>query len=270
MKFKSPIFSTLRGRLGHTPESNTICFRTYKNFGIQIIKNPARIQPPAGSQWIYRHQVFYWSMHWNFLTPGEKAVYNELGEAEGITGYDYYIRKYCVPPYLYVHPSDLNWTEKAYPNKNPSPGESILMCDDVTYEKHMYIKFPLELLSKNLTILYAWIRFYYFEEAGWEAHGKRIECWKITEDWDWRTITWNNAPAVDPDLVDYWFMPYQMSWFGFGVTDVIHEAVSDPSSWFGFKIQFRDLDPLKSSFSGIRSTRPHDNDYYPYLVLLVE
>ena len=259
----------MRGRLGHTIESNTICFRTYKNFGIQLIKNPARILPPAGSQWLYRHQKYYWSLHWNFLTPEQKAAYNELGLTFGITGYDFYIQEKQDPHHLYIHPIGYTWTEKAYPDTKHFPGESVLMCDDVTYEKHMYIKFPLEMLSKTLNFTAAKLRFFYYEESGWDADDKIVDAWSIMENWGWRTITWNTAPSLSGAAVSDTTILGQMQWFEFDVTAAIEAAVSAPDAWFGFMVRFRDLDPTRSSFSGMRATLPHDNDYYPYLELIL-
>ena len=257
----------MRGKLGHTIDSGTLCFRTYKNFGIQVIKNPARKKDPAGMMWLYKHQIYYWSMHWNFLTAEQKAAYVELGEAAGITGYDYYIKEKYDPKYLYIHPSDLNWTEKAYPNKHFSPGESVHMSDDVTYESHVYVKFPLEMLSSNLSFMWAQLKFFYYEEAGWDADDKIVDCYRITEDWDWRTLTWNNAPATPTPIVAWNYMPGQMQWFHFYVQGPIQSAVNYPDTWFGFKIRFRTLDPTTESMSGLRATLPHDNDFWPYLKL---
>ena len=137
MKIKIAWLSELHGKLGHTLPQNTVCFRTYKNFGIQIIKNPARYLPPGGMQWTYRHQIYYWSLHWNFLTPGQKAAYENLGADAGISGYNYYIQEKQDPQFLYIHPVGYTWTEKAYPDTKHFPGEVVRMSNDPTYEKHM-------------------------------------------------------------------------------------------------------------------------------------
>jgi len=267
MKFKTPVFSALRGKLGHTIDSGTLCFRTYKNFGLQVIKNPARKVDPAGKQWLHRHQLYCWSLHWNFLTPEQKAEYENLGAAAGLSGYDYYIKEKCDPQYLYVHPVAFTWTEKKYPSTLHYPGESVLMSDDSVYEKHMYIKFPLAMISSNLDAVAASLSFFYYEEAGWDADDRRVDCRSILEDWDWRTLTWNNAPPVDPDVVSYLLMPGQMEWFTFDVFPALLKAIADPHAWFGFHIRFKDLEPTQGSFAGIRATLPHDNDYWPFLKL---
>jgi len=259
----------MRGRLGHSINSSTLCFRTYKNFGIQVIKNPARIWPTKGKLWLQRHQIYYWSLHWNFLTLDQKAVYDSMAKVDGITGYDYYIRENYDPHHLYVHPSGLNWTYKRYPDSIRSPIEAVSLSDDVIYENHVYIKFPLEMISPNLEIVAAALSFFYQDEAGFDADDKRVDCRSITEDWDWRTITWNNAPTVDPDVVDFVLMPEQMQWFQFDVTSAIQATVADPYAWFGFHIRFKDLDPITESMSGLRALSTYENNFWPVLELTI-
>jgi len=269
MKFKTPVFSELRGRLGHLIESNTICFRTYKNFGIQVIKNPARKVAPAGRQWLYTHQIYYWSLHWNFLTPEQKASYNLQGENVGITGYNYYIKEKYDPQYLYAHPSGANWTEKAYPNKTPSPGESILLSDDTTYEKHAYFQFPTAAVPDLLPVIEAELHMLYYEEAGFDAEGKRVECRMIWAPWDWRTITWNNVPQIQMVGVTSGDMPAEQEWIILDVRDRLLFARVRPGMFHGFQIKFKDLDPVTESESGLRSTRHHDNDFWPFLKIKI-
>ena len=267
MKFKTAMFSELRGKLGHTLPQNTVCFRTYKNFGIQVIKNPVRKIPSAGSQRIYRHQMYYWSLHWIFLTDVQKAAYNELGEAAGITGYNYFMKEKQDPTHLYIHPLGYTHTSEHSPNSHYNPGESVPMGDYPEYVNNPYVKFPLDVLSPSLSITQATLHFFYYEESGWDADGKRVDCRSITENWDPRTLSWNNAPSVSAAVVDFVLMPGQMQWFEFDVTDAITDAIASPESWFGFRTEFTLPEPLHMSSSGMRSTLPHDNDYWPYLEL---
>lgn len=269
MKFKTSLVQEMRGRLGHTIDSGTLCFRTYKNFGIQVIKNPARIWPTKGKQWLYRHQIYYWSLHWNFLTDEQKAVYDQLAENLRMSGYDYYIRENQDPHHLYVHPSGLNWIWKRYPDSIRSPIESVSLSDDVIDEKHIYIKFPLAMISPDMAITAATLNFFYQDESGWDADDKRVDCRSITEDWNWNTLTWNNAPAVDPDIVDFVLMPGQMEWFDFDVTSAIQATVAYPYAWFGFHIRFKDLDPDTESMSGIRALSTYENNFWPVLELTI-
>jgi len=234
MKFKTPVFSELRGKLGSVLGKDDVCFRTYKNFGIQVIKNPARKVAPTDMQGLYRHQIYYWSLHWNFLTQEQKASYNLQGENVGITGYNYYLKEKYDPHYIYVHPSGANWTEKAYPDKISSPGESILMSDDETYEKNAYFQFPYNIALRTLDIIKAELHVLYYEEAGFDAEMKTIRCFMIVEPWDQFTVARVNI------------FPF-----------------------YGFKLGFHLLDPVTESETGIRSTRHHDNDFWPFLKIKI-
>jgi len=269
MKFKTPVFSELRGKLGSVLGKDDVCFRTYKNFGIQVIKNPARKVAPTDMQGLYRHQIYYWSLHWNFLTQEQKASYNLQGENVGITGYNYYLKEKYDPHYIYVHPSGANWTEKAYPDKISSPGESILMSDDETYEKNAYFQFPYNIALRTLDIIKAELHVLYYEEAGFDAEMKTIRCFMIVEPWDWRYITWNNVPDLMNIPVIHILMPGQGEWMIFDVTDQFTVARVNIFPFYGFKLGFHLLDPVTESETGIRSTRHHDNDFWPFLKIKI-
>jgi len=267
MKFKTPVFSELRGRLGHQIESNTVCFRTYKTFGIQVIKNPARKVDPAGSQWLYRHQLYYLSLHWNFLTPEQKAAYDVLGGAAGISGYDYYIKEKHDIDHLYLAPTDNLWAEEYKPDRNPTAEEGLHLSDYDIWEDYAHINFPLEQIPSNLLISKAelWLR--YAGEAGSSAEGKRVDCHKITEPWAERTITWNNRPSVSATETDHIDMPAERQWFSFTVTQDINDLISGGSLFYGWRVKYHSTVTTSESYSYIRATYPHKDDFWPYLKL---
>jgi len=206
-------------------------------------------------------------LHWNFLTPGQKQTYEDLGDAEDITGYDYYIREKYDINNLYVAPTDNRWVELWHPNTNPTAEEYLHMSDDEEFEDWIYINFPLEKISKNLVITKAELFLKYAGEAGWGAEGKRVNCRKITGSWSETTITYNTRPAVSGTETDHVNMPAATEWFKFNVTSDIQDLIDAGALFYGWRIKFHETVTSQESMSSLRSTWPHDDDHWPYLKL---
>lgn len=267
MKIKTAWLSELRGALGRPFLGGMSCFRTDQYGNIVGLKSPNEPRIPSGKQDLYRHQLRYWSLHWNFLTPGEKQTYQDLGAAEDITGYDYFMKLFYDTANLYMAPTNNRWVELWSPDKNPTAEEVLHLSDDEDFEDWVYINFPLGKISKNLVITKAELWLKYSGEAGSSAEGKRVDCHKIRGAWSETTITYNTRPSIDVMEVDHTDMPAEMEWFSFDVTANINSLIAGGLLFYGWRIKFNTTVGTGESYSGLRSTHPHDDDHWPYLKL---
>ena len=244
-----------------------MCFRTYRTFGIQVIKNPARIQPPAGSQRLQRHQLHYWSIHWNFLTPGEKQNYDELGEAAGISGYDYYIQEKHDSAYLRMAPKDNYSTSEYFPDRHLPPWRLLSICNQVDDQWWTYVDFPLNLIPRNLAITKAEFCLFYDQDARKPPEGERLDCHKIIEDWDMNTLVWNNAPACSATETSHVNIPDEGEWIILDVTSDINDLISTGGLFYGWRANYHTTVPANSVENEISSTKEHYYNTWPYLEL---
>lgn len=92
MKAKSPLFYELRKGMGN------LDIRTRKNGAIELgLKRiPTNPKTQAQREWrdIYNSAV----AAWNALSPAEKAEYEQQGKAEGLPGYNVFMREYLLNP----------------------------------------------------------------------------------------------------------------------------------------------------------------------------
>jgi len=92
MKAKSPLFNELRKGM------ENLDIRTRKNGAIELgLKRiPANPKTQAQQEWrdIYNMAV----AAWNALSPTEKADYEQQGKAEGLPGYNVFMREYLLNP----------------------------------------------------------------------------------------------------------------------------------------------------------------------------
>lgn len=265
MKIKLHWLQELRGAAGTKIWGDKSCFQVRRG-GVQVVmKNPGGPRPATGKQALYRHQIGYWRLHWNFLTPAQKAAYAAAAEKDPLTGYDYFIREKCQPGFLYMHPNNNRWVEKWSPNNNPTAEETLHLSDDEDYEDWVYVDCGLDKISRNLSIVKAELYLRYVGESGWDAEGKQVQCNMIKDSWSETTITYNNRPTVIPFFARYSTMPAQMEWFKFDVTDHIKSIISAGAKLYGWRIKFSSTVASQESMSGLRSTYPHDENDWPYI-----
>jgi len=269
MKIKTAWLSELRGSLGRPFLGGMNCFRTDKYGNIVGLKKPDPSRLFAGKRSLYQHQLRYWSLHWNFLTPGQKQAYQDLGDAEEITGYNYFMKLFYDIDNLYMAPTDNRWVELWAPNKNPTAEEYLHISDDEEYEDWIYINFPLEKISRNLVITKAELWLKYSGEAGWGAEGKRVDCYNILKTWSETSITYNNRPVANPEYTTWSLMPEEGEWLNFDVTEDIRKIIESGVLTFGWKLNFQETVTVEESNSGLRSTYPHDDDHWPFLKLIL-
>lgn len=269
MKIKTAWLSELRGSLGRPFLGGRSCFRTDRYGNIVGLKSPSEPRVPSKKQPLYRHQLRYWSLHWNFLTPAQKQSYKDLGEAKGITGYDYFIQTFYDRAILFMAPTHNRWVELWDPNKNPSAEEYLHMSDDEEFEDWVYIDFPLNMISKNLVITKAELFLRYVGESGWPGTGRRVDCHRILTFWKENTITYNTRPSVSGTETDHIDMAEEGDWLKFDVTSDINLLINTQKLFFGWRIKYHETVSTQEAMSSLRSTYPHNNDYWPYLKLIL-
>jgi len=269
MKIKTAWLQELRGSVGKPFLGGMNCFRTDKHGNIVGLKSPSEPRIPSKKQPLYRHQVRYWSLHWNFLTPEQKLAYSILGAELNITGYNFYMKENYDINHLYIAPTDNRWVELWHPSTNPSAEEGLHLSDDEEFEDWLYINFPLEKISSNLVITKAELWLFYYEEAGWSGTGRRVDCHKITEPWRETTITYNTRPAVSAEETDNKPMAGEWQWLKFDVTADIRSTASSGVLFYGWRIKYHETVASQEAMSGLRSTYPHDNDWWPHLNLVL-
>lgn len=257
----------MHGSLAGPYLGNMTCFRTDKYGNIVGLKSPDGPRVPSGKQGLYRHQIYYWSLHWNFMWVSDKAKYNELGEAADMTGYDYFMKTHYSRDPLFMHPMDNNGTYERWPDWNIPGSPYIDIADRIDRQRYVYLTFPLDLISQNLTITKAELWVYY--EGWWDnwPGGKQVDCHKIIEPWTERSLTWNNSPAVHSEVTDTTVIGNVEKWHTFDITDDINLIISGAPS-YGWRINFHL--PVTTNWSWVewRSTY-HDywDSRWPYLKL---
>lgn len=269
MKIRTAWLGELHGALGKPFLGGMNCFRTDQYGNIVGLKSPSEPRIPSGKQRLYRHQLRYWSLHWNFLTPAEKQSYADAGDIVNMTGYDFYIQENYNKEVLRVAPTDNRWVELWHPNTNPKAIEYLSMSDDPDFEDWTYVNFPLEIVAAPLSIISAAIKLRYVAEAGWGGQGKRVDCHRITEPWRESTITYNTRPALAVSETSHGNMVMMGEWISLDVTDDINSLINGSALCFGWRIKYHELDPDTESMSGWRSSQAHENDSWLYLTLEV-
>jgi len=267
MKIKTAWLSEMRGALGRPFLGGMNCFRTDQYGNIVGLKSPSEPRVPSGMQRLYRHQLRYWSLHWNFLTPEQKLAYSILGAELNITGYNYYIKEKYDINHLYIAPTDNRWVELWHPSTNPSAEEGLHLSDDEEFEDWVYINFYPDKFPKNLVITKAELWFFYYNEAGDPATGRHVDCHRLLEPWSETTITYNTRPGATAARVAAAVMPGEWQWFYFDLTFELRFIIAQGMPFYGYKIKFRETVTEESSMCGLRSTWPHDNDWWPFLKL---
>ncbi len=86
------------------------------------------------------------------------------------------------------------------------------VADWPCYSKY-YVTFPLDTIPLGKEITSATFRFYQFGNSGqgWEPAPQPsfIQIGGISDDWDERTITWNNAPTLKENYSSAWVYPLE-------------------------------------------------------------
>lgn len=269
MKIKTAWLGELRGSIGRPFLGGMSCFRTDKYGNIVGLKSPSEPRVPSGQQRLYRHQLRYWSLHWNFLTPTQKSNYAALGDLEGITGYDYYMKTHYSRDPLHLHPTNNRWVELWKPDRNPTAEEGLHMSDDQNYEDWVYLDFPLDVLFAGPEPSGSFLRVKYAGEAGFSGEGKRVDCHKITEPWKESTITYNTRPSVSGAETDHIDMPAEGTWFEVDVSGDIDDIISTKTLFYGWRLKYHSAVASSESLSSMRSTYPHDDDHWPFVKLIL-
>jgi len=162
MKAKSPLFNELRKGMGN------LDIRTRKNGAIELgLKRiPANPQTEAQQEWrdIYNMAV----KAWNELSPTKKAEYEQQGKAEGLPGYNVFMREYLLNP-----PAGILYVISVY-----NPGSALSdfqVMLTVTNDSEFFSRIPdstgLEIKKTDKSTLLP----FYVEK--WDATGKNATIW---------------------------------------------------------------------------------------------
>ncbi|MBK9735876.1 MAG: DNRLRE domain-containing protein [Saprospiraceae bacterium] len=148
------------------------------------------------------------------------------------------------------------------PEKNMNFGNhkqiiaSRLNKNSVNYVQRSLFKFDLSDLPPNCRIMAADLFLYAYDSLGYGNHlptngNAKFDFATILEDWEENTVTWENQPKIDTNLVDRQNAPTTITqnYINNPITSLIRNMYSEPSKYFGIMMKLRtEINTKKSKF----------------------
>jgi hypothetical protein len=161
----------------------------------------------------------------------------------------------------YVNPSSANGSYWATIVRNMGPsfkGHG----KDIGWELDALVQFDISAIPAYTPIDSATLHLYYFQYWHYPTVGRPYGCFRITDDWDEESVTWNTRPdwASEPTAVTP--MPSAFDWVVWDVTTDVQAFVDQEHEDYGWIIH--DVGTLESMPASCFYTKEH-GEYIPYL-----
>ncbi len=168
------------------------------------------------------------------------------------------------------YPTDDASVVMGNPNHNYGWGEGIKVKNRYGasdgWECDALVKFDLSSIPGNATIESAELNLYYYQYDDNNPTGRDLTVYKINEDWDESTVTFNNQPPTEPYATSYSIVPDHFDWMKWDVTTDVQNYINGQTVLYGWKV----MDTTYWGWFNIPITffrsKDYDNpEYFPYL-----
>ncbi len=104
------------------------------------------------------------------------------------------------------------------------------------WESDALLKFDLSNLPPDANINSATLNMYYYYWKDNNPTGRELTAYKIIEDWDEMTVTFNNQPSTAPELSASSTVPADYGWMSWDVSEDVQDYVNGQTENYGWKI----------------------------------
>lgn len=106
------------------------------------------------------------------------------------------------------------------------------------WQHDILIKFDLSSISSNTNIVFANLFLYYYNYDDNDPSGQVIKSYRITQNWNEETATWNNQPTISSTETSQLNMPnLPGSWLSWDVTSDVNNFISGTQSNYGWMLK---------------------------------
>jgi hypothetical protein len=152
---------------------------------------------------------------------------------------------------------DTTITENA-PNGNSGASETISLRSMSLVEWDGLIKFNLSTIPSNVTILYAALQVYYYNNHDGNPSGHQVNLYRITSDWDEETVTWNTHPSYVTEPSSFAIMPATINdWVFWNLTGDVLMFYNNSTLNYGWRIMDTSGDNIISYFQSKENSEHH-------------
>ena len=192
------------------------------------------------------------SQYWERYYSPERGTYTLIIHASSMSAAD--------PSITISPPTDDSYVREDYPSDNYGTSSCLELADKIDGNRRAYVKFDLSPIPSGSKIISAKLKlYYYYYYSSWhDPAGKTVSAYRVLEDWDESTITWNNQPSYDSTPTASTEIPSYYAWLEWDVTDDVQGMVYGTYDNYGWCIRFATED-LTDSYSLIRFfSKEHD------------
>lgn len=99
------------------------------------------------------------------------------------------------------------------------------------------IRFNLSSIPKDIIILSAKLNLFFSRIQETDPYGREISCYRILNDWDEKTIHWNNKPSNSESLTSSAIVPASVNnWIEWNVTNDVQSFINGSLQNYGWMI----------------------------------
>jgi len=152
---------------------------------------------------------------------------------------------------------DTTITENA-PNGNSGASDTISLRSMSWVEWDGLIKFNLNTIPSNVTILYADLQTYYYNNHDGNPSGHQVNLYRITSDWNEDIITWNTHPSYVTEPSSSAIMPATINdWVFWNLTGDVQTFYNGGTPNYGWRIMDTSGDNIISYFQSKENSGNH-------------
>lgn len=142
---------------------------------------------------------------------------------------------------IVLTPTDDTFIAHKRPDNNYGSRTNLLVRNDYGstpgWAYDILIKFDLSSIPQGATIQSAKLRLYYYQHKDNDPAGRKLNCYRITSNWNENTVTWNTQPSYYPNPTTYATVPSSTRrWMEWDVTSDVQKFINGQATNYGWKI----------------------------------
>jgi len=164
-----------------------------------------------------------------------------------------------------IEPVDDATISEPDPNVNFGTSSSIILRSIRTWNLEGLIKFNLSAVPSNVTIMVAGLQMNYYRYENNNPSGNKVNLYRITNDWDEETVTWNNQPSSVAEPSSFAFIPATINnWVFWNVTVDTQMFYNNGTINYGWKI--KDMSGDWQNETPYFRSKDY-TEYHPFLII---
>jgi len=176
-----------------------------------------------------------------------------------------------------IHPTDDSNIKHGLSSSNFGESNKIIIRNEYGYagslgwEWDALIKFAISNITEDTSIISAKLKIYYYEQNYYNYTNHNLNLYRITNDWDENTVTWNNQPAYDSQKTTIAIISdFPSKWIEFDVTDNVQEFINKDLNNYGWKINDEtDWEHFSIPEFFFKTKESNNTEYWPYLEIIL-